>query len=161
MSPIHIPGSWKISALTYFYSCSKTPDVCQRCLSITLQGKLDSQLALNGSSVTARAVPVQRKPRCLLKAPLLYYHAKKSDQSACTFLGTLSALCKGAWGTVMPWLLMETSALSLSFWWCTCLSPLRNHHPPLPPPTTPQLSSLQGEDSYRAWAFPSSSLISE
>ena len=37
--------------------------------------------ALNGSNLTERAVPMQRKPTSLLKGPLLHYHAKISDQS--------------------------------------------------------------------------------
>ena len=53
--PIHIPGSWKISALTYFYSCSQTPDVYQRSFSATPQGKHDDQPHWIGPSLTSRA----------------------------------------------------------------------------------------------------------
>ena len=55
VSPIHIPGSWKISALTYFYSCSKTPDVYQRSFSATPQRKHDDQPYWIGPSLTSRA----------------------------------------------------------------------------------------------------------
>lgn len=72
VSPRHIPGSGKISALTYFYSCSQTPDVCHRCFSVTPQRKRDGLPPWTGSSLTTGAAPAQRKPTSARKLPLLH-----------------------------------------------------------------------------------------
>ena len=94
-------GSWKVYFNLFLVLFQNTWCLSKMFINYTSEETWQST-ALNGFSITARAVPVQRKPRCLLKAPLLHCHAKKSSQSACTFLGTLSALYKGAWGTMMP-----------------------------------------------------------
>lgn len=96
----HIIQGTGRSVFIHSYSCSKTSDVCQRCLSVASQRQPDSPQLWTSSGLTARDGQcrgnLQVSGSCLCFVTMLRSPLKGG---ACTLLGTISTICKNAWGT--------------------------------------------------------------